>query len=114
VRRTISLLLLSLVTASTTLASAADSADECVGIGRTQTSTGLDFEVRNGCDKTLSCSLGWTLSCESGAGKVTSSTRAGAQFVISSGDTHQAAGSAAACNGNWRIADVTWSCAPAK
>lgn len=118
-RRTIalsSLAILGLLATSATprSASAATSADECVAIYKTPEPTGIDFELQNNCDKRLSCSLGWTLKCESDAGKVTRSARLGKSFVVTAATSHHEAASSASCNGNWRIDDVTWSCSPAE
>jgi hypothetical protein len=95
-------------------ARAADSADECVAVRRTEQSAGLDFEVQNNCDKNLRCGLGWTLTCENDSGKATRSTHKNARFSVEASTSHHELGSAAACNGNWRIQDVTWECAAAQ
>jgi hypothetical protein len=94
-------------------AQAAESADECVAVQRAEQSNGLQFEVKNNCDRRLSCSLTWRLSCENASGKVTSSATKVASFVVAASSEHQVFGSAAACASNWRIDDVSWECAPA-
>ncbi len=96
-------------------AMAADSADDCVAITRTEQSDGLDFELKNNCDKSLACTLGWTLSCENDKGKVTSSSKQSASFAVAKDAAKHAFGSALACRtSGWRIDDVGWTCAPAK
>jgi hypothetical protein len=95
-------------------ASAAESADECVAITRTEQSDGLDFELKNNCEKPLACNLSWTLSCENDKGKVTSSARSSASLALAKDTSKHATGSALACKSSgWRIDDVSWSCAPA-
>ena len=51
-----------------TTASAADSADECVNVTKTTGGDGLDFEVANHCDRSVTCSIHWTLACENDTG----------------------------------------------
>jgi hypothetical protein len=89
------------------------SANDCVSIQSAQLSTGLSFDVANGCDKRLSCALTWTLTCENASGKATSKAKQEARFVIGASDTHQTAGSAASCKDGWKIDEVAWDCAPA-
>ena len=51
-------------------ARAADSADACVNLQSAALTSGLAFDVQNGCDKKLSCALTWTLTCENASGKL--------------------------------------------
>jgi hypothetical protein len=89
-------------------------ADECVNVTRTEQSDGLDFELKNNCDKGLSCTIGWTLSCENASGKTTSTAKASASFAVGKDTAHHELGSSKSCKDGWRIDDVTWSCAPVK
>jgi hypothetical protein len=93
---------------------AADSADDCVQIVRgPDQADGLDFELKNNCDRPLSCALGWTLSCENDKGKVMSSARQGSSFGVAKDATKHTFGSALSCKtSGWRIDDVSWTCAP--
>jgi len=94
---------------------AAESADECVNITRTESPEGLDFEVKNNCDKPLACSMSWTLSCENDKGKVTASSRAGASFALAKDASKHTLGSSVTCKtSGWRIDDVSWACNPVK
>lgn len=95
-------------------AGAAESADDCVAISRTEQTSGLTFEVKNNCDRKLSCSMGWRLSCENASGKTTSSSRESASFGMSASAEHKVNGSAASCKDGWKIDDVTWTCAAQK
>jgi hypothetical protein len=96
-------------------AGAAPSAAQCVAFQRTETSTGLLFDVQNNCDKELACTLGWTVTCENSSGKATSTSRQAARFTVDAQLSHSETGSAASCTGaGWRIDDVSWSCAPVK
>jgi hypothetical protein len=94
---------------------AAESANDCVAIQRSEQTDGIDFELRNHCDRPLSCALGWTLSCENDKGKVTSSAKESVSFAVAKDAAKHTFGSAIACRSTgWRIDDVSWSCAPAK
>jgi hypothetical protein len=95
-------------------AQAADSADRCVSINTSERGPGLAFDVKNGCDRRLSCALTWTLSCENASGKTTSTARQESRFVVAPDASHEAFGSAASCKDGWKIADVSWDCAPVK
>ena len=91
-------------------AQAGSSAMDCVSIDSAALSTGLSFDVRNGCAKRLSCSLTWTLTCENASGKTTSKAKQEAKFVVGASDTHQLTGSSATCKDSWKIDDVAWDC----
>jgi len=94
-------------------ARAADSANACVAIRSAEMSSGLAFDVENGCEKRLSCALSWTLTCTNASGKTTSTAKQEARFVLSASDTHHTTGSAASCKDSWKIEEVSWDCAPA-
>ena len=104
---------LGIVTMAPPANAAPSSASDCVSIRSAELSTGLSFDVQNGCDKRLSCALTWTLTCENASGKVTSKAKQEAHFSIGASDTHQTIGSSATCKDSWKIDDVSWDCAPA-
>lgn len=79
-----------------------------------QVADGLTLAVDNNCDRTLSCSLSWTIQCESATGRVTRRTNEGARFAVGPGNSQSANVSARSCGDNWRIEDVSWSCASTK
>lgn len=89
------------------------SANDCVSLQSAPLSTGLSFDVANGCDKRLACALTWTLTCENASGKATSRAKQESRFVIGASDTHHTSGSAATCKDGWKIDDVAWDCTPA-
>lgn len=95
-------------------AKAADSADECVRLRESQADKGLTLDVDNNCDRALSCSLSWTVSCQTESGKVTRSAKDGARFVVAASKTGRATASTKACGDNWKIEDVSWDCAAVK
>lgn len=93
-------------------AAAGTSASDCVSIASAELSTGLSFDVKNACEKRLSCALTWTLTCENASGKTTSKAKQEARFVVAASDSHQLTGSSATCKDGWKIDDVAWDCAP--
>lgn len=106
--------LLSVVALRAPAARAADSANECVRMREAQDGGGLTLNIDNNCDRRLSCSLTWTVQCESATGKVTRRSKEGAHLVVSASTSQGATASAKSCGDNWRIEDVGWDCAPLK
>ncbi len=106
--------LLLVTPAQATAPESADSADSCVAFTTAEQSSGLAFDLRNGCDRGLACSLSWTVSCQNASGNTTSTAKHGASFVVAADTTHRALGSAATCKDGWRIDDITWDCTPAR
>jgi hypothetical protein len=102
------------VSAPAEASSSAAGANDCVSIKSAELSSGLAFDVENGCDKRLSCALTWTLTCQNASGKATSKAKQEARFVIGASDTHHTAGSASICKDSWKIDEVAWDCAPAQ
>jgi hypothetical protein len=95
-------------------AQAADSANDCVRMREAQAGDGLALNIDNNCSRGLSCSLTWTVQCQSATGKVTRSSKDSARLVVSAAETQSALASAKSCGDNWRIDDVSWDCAPIK
>lgn len=95
-------------------ARAADSADECVRLRESQENKGLALDVDNNCDRNLSCSVSWTVSCQTETGKVTRSAKDGARLVVAASRTGRAFASTKSCGENWRIEDISWDCAAVK
>ncbi len=106
--------LLSICALRAPAASAADSANDCVRMREVPGTDGLTLAVDNNCDRALSCSLSWTLQCESATGRVTRRSKDRARFVVSASDSRSALASARSCGDNWRIDDVSWECAATK
>lgn len=100
------------LTAVAAPARASSSASDCLTISSAELSTGLSFDVRNGCDTRLACALTWTLTCENASGKATSKSKQEAKFVVGASDTRQLTGSSATCKDGWKIDEVAWGCAP--
>lgn len=102
------------LTFAATAPARADSASECVTVRTTAQSTGLAFDVKNACDKRLSCAVTWSLACSNASGKTTSKTRSEAKFGIGPDTSHSTFGSAESCKDSWKIDDVSWDCAAEK
>ena len=95
-------------------AQAADSADECVRLRESQVDKGLTLDVDNNCDRSLACSVSWTVSCQTESGKVTRSAKENARFVVAASKTGRAVASTKTCGDNWKIEDINWDCAAVK
>jgi hypothetical protein len=106
--------LLSVVALRAPDAKAADSANDCVRMRETQEGAGLTLSVDNNCDRRLTCSVGWTVQCESATGKITRRSKEAARFVVGSSTTENAFASAKSCGDNWKIEEVSWDCSPLK
>ena len=75
---------------------------------------GLTLDVDNNCDRSLSCALSWTVSCQTESGKVTRSAKDSARFVVAASKTGRAVASTKTCGDNWKIEDISWDCAAVK
>jgi hypothetical protein len=95
-------------------AKAADSAEECVRLRESQADKGLTLDVDNNCDRSLSCAVSWTVSCQTESGKITRSAKDSARFVVAAAKTGRAVASTKACGDNWKIEDISWDCAAVK
>ena len=119
VKRALSVLLaglpvLSVAILSAPPAKAAESADDCVRLRESQVEKGLTLDVDNNCDRSLACSVSWTVSCQTESGKVTRSAKDSARFVVAASKTGRAVASTKTCGDNWKIEDISWDCAAVK
>ncbi len=100
---------------SATGALAAESADTCVGVHKSEADHGLDYELSSACEQKLACSMSWTVTCQDNHGKVTSKKNASERFNLDDSASHTVSASAADCtSGNYDIDNVRWHCDPAK
>lgn len=106
--------ILSVAILSAPSAKAAESADDCVRLRESQAEKGLTLDVDNNCDRALSCSVSWTVCCQTESGKVTRSAKDGARFVVGASKTGRAVASTKSCGDNWKIEDISWDCAAVK
>jgi len=108
---------LALGIASTLLASpTADAAasEDCIAASTSDRERALDFAFRSDCPKPMTCTVGWTVTCEGDGGSITSRTKQSARFPLARGTAHLVTASASSCKQNWRIDDAAWSCDPPK
>ena len=70
--------------------------------------SGVDLRLVNRCRFSVSCSLEWQLVC---AGQGAGGTEL-AHFDLERGETGATHASASACDGDWEVSNVRWSCDP--
>ncbi|MEZ4223431.1 MAG: hypothetical protein R3B13_20965 [Polyangiaceae bacterium] len=99
---------------SVSQAAADPSASDCIGFQKSDLEKGLLFEASSSCDKKLTCSLSWVLTCESDKGQVTSRKPGSSRFTIDANGSGSETASAETCKQSWRIDDVRWSCQEVK
>jgi hypothetical protein len=97
-------------------AEGADSVNDCFGIQKSEKESGIDFELSNGCDRSIACTMQWTVQCENGSGKVTAQTQGRAGAMLGAGAKETVFGSAGACKAHagWTIDNVTFACTPVR
>lgn len=97
-------------------AEGADSVNDCFGIQQSEKDTGIDFELTNGCDRSISCNMQWTVQCESTTGKVVVQAQGRAGAMLAAGGKSRVFGSADACKTHaaWTIDNVTFACTPVR
>ncbi len=71
-------------------------------------SSGVDLRLVNRCSFSVTCSLEWQLMCE---GQPAGGTEL-ASFDLERGETGATHASASACDGDWEVSGVRWSCDP--
>ncbi len=97
-------------------AEGAESVNDCFGIVRAEKDNGLDFELSNGCDRSISCQMRWTLQCESATGKVVVQSEGRSGVMLGAGEKSKVFGSADTCKTHaaWTIDNVTFACTPVR
>jgi hypothetical protein len=99
---------------STSRIQAAEKAEECVHLLRSELSTGMSITLNNACGENLACSMSWTVQCENAAGKVSSRERGSKRFTVAAREGQDVLASAEKCTSGWSIDDIAWSCAKTK
>ena len=69
--------------------------------------TGAYLHVHNRCSVELRCSVEWRISCDGEAGQLEMHA-----FDLPRGKRHTEHASADACEGDWEVGDVSWTCEP--
>ena len=90
--------------------------NDCFAIGQAEKDSGVDFELANACDRSISCQMTWTVQCESAAGKASSRAEGRAGVMLARGEKQRVFGSAGSCNDHagWTIDNVRVTCAPVR
>ena len=79
----------------------------CVSYERRSTGDdGLELRLSNECEFSIACTVSWQLRC--GRGKRPEARSS--DLELGSGATDSAFASAGACEGDWEISRVHWSC----
>jgi hypothetical protein len=87
------------------------SAARCVRYGQKMDAaqSGVDLRLDNRCAFAVACSVRWDLVC-AGAGPSPSSS----ELSLQRGQAQSVHASASACDGDWEVANVRWSCEPVR
>lgn len=72
--------------------------------------TGVELSLDNKCSFDVGCTLRWDVRC-AGDKDV---QHGGAAFDLPAGQSDSTFASAAACRGDWEVANVVWSCSETK
>jgi len=102
---------LAALTATATAGVKKRSAARCVRYGQKMDAaqSGVDLRLNNRCGFAVTCSIRWELLCAgSGIGSESS------QLKLERGQAASVHASARACDGDWEVANVRWSCDPAR
>lgn len=87
------------------------SAARCVRYGQKMDAahSGVDLRLDNRCGFAVACSIRWDLVCAGGASSPSSS-----ELSLERGQASTVNASASACEGDWEVANVRWSCDPVR
>jgi hypothetical protein len=91
-------------------AEVAEGVDACVTFRSESVEKQLVVHASNACERRLSCSLDYTLSCEDVNGKQTSRADKRLPFTLGKQGSRELSLSADACQQGWRIDGVRWDC----
>jgi hypothetical protein len=103
-----------LATASMGSASAEETpnASDCIGFEKNENDHNIQYSIENVCERKLSCSVRWKLTCEDKNGRATSKSSHKANVSLDASGSAEVTASAESCKQGWRIDDVSWSCQP--
>ena len=107
-----SVLLLAACAASAAAGVKRRSAARCVRYGQKMDAarSGVHLRLDNRCGFAVACSIRWDLVC--GAGTATNPSSS--ELVLERGQAQTVHASASACDGDWEVANVRWSCDPVR
>lgn len=89
------------------------SAKRCVRYGQKMEAgeTGASLQLSNRCGFAVTCSIQWDLVC---SGTSASRSSQSSSLDLDRGQSASVHASAAACEGDWEVANVRWSCDPVR
>lgn len=92
------------------LAQEADTANACVGFQNRVGDKEIAVHAGNDCDRRLTCTLDFSVTCEDNAGKVTSRVQKRSPFNLAPKGKAELTLSAAECKQGWAIDELVWNC----
>lgn len=86
------------------------SVSRCVKYRQDQRDTAIEIFLDNTCERDLSCSMSWSLTCHREDGEL-ERHRVDEAFELIDGTVHKVNASALSCGeDDWSISNVRWSC----
>jgi hypothetical protein len=104
--------LLATASIGTAAAEETPNANDCIGFEKNENDHNIQYSIENVCERKLSCTVRWKLTCENKDGKATSRSAGKANISLAGETTGEVTASAETCKQGWRIDDVSWSCQP--
>ena len=92
------------------LAEELETANACVGFQNQVGDKQLVVHAGNDCERRLTCSLQYSVSCQDNHGKETSRAQKRSPFQLAAKGTADLTLSAEACKQGWAIDDLVWNC----
>jgi hypothetical protein len=87
-----------------------ESADACVDFQNDVGDHVLSLRAQNSCERKLSCSLEYTVSCLDASDKQTTSSKHNVPFRLASKGSYDLSISAQACKQGWQVHEMAWTC----
>jgi hypothetical protein len=90
--------------------SAPESIDACVDFQNNVGDHVLSLRAQNSCERKLSCSLEYTVSCLDARDKQTASSKHNVPFRLAGKGSYDLSISAQACKQGWQVHEMAWTC----
>ena len=87
-----------------------DTANACVGFQNRVGEKEILVHAGNDCERRLTCTLDYSVTCEDNAGKATSRAQKRSPFNLAPKGVAELTLSAADCKQGWAIDDLAWKC----
>jgi hypothetical protein len=92
------------------LAQEADTANACVGFQNRVGDKEIVVHADNDCERRLTCTLDYSVTCEDNGGKTTSRAEKHSPFNLAPKGNAELTLSATDCKQGWKIDDLVWKC----